>query len=161
MLVLFFPVALYISGVPNSGFSQDRINEMVGKDDLLSADTSAVQQGAGTQLSFNDLNDAGFNDAKREALKGTVGILKGQFLRLGDKHFTLYRLKMTCCVTDQIPLKVQIVAPTAVSGFKDGQWVEVKGEVRFLKKGDSSQYVPYVAVADVADIHKIDPPLGE
>lgn len=161
MLVLFFPVALFISGVPNSGFSQEHINKLLGQDELLSADAGAVQQGAGTQLSFNDLNDAGFNDAKREALKGQVGILKGQFRRLGDKQFTLYRLKMTCCATDQIPLKVQIVAPTAVSGFSDGQWVEVKGEVRFLKKGDSSQYVPYVAVADVADIRKIDQPLGE
>lgn len=157
MLVLFFPVALFLSGIPNAGFSQERIDKMLGKDELLSADTGSVKQGAGEMMSFNDLNDAAYDESKRLYLQGRVGILKGQFRRLGDKQFTLYRLKMTCCVTDMVPLKVQIITPTAVSGFSDGQWVEVKGEVRFVQRGDSAQYVPVIAVADVNDIQKTTP----
>ncbi|HEY3787814.1 MAG TPA: hypothetical protein VGL71_03120, partial [Urbifossiella sp.] len=74
---------------------------------------------------------------------------------LGDKQFTLYTLKMTCCNADQVPLKVQIVTPTALSGFEDSKWVSVKGEVRFIQRPGSSQYIPVIFVADVKDIHYI------
>jgi hypothetical protein len=153
MLVLFFPVALFISGIPNAGFSQDWINsKILGEDEAVSTGTGDVARGEGTVMSFNDLNDAAYDAGKRSYLQGRVGILEGQFKRVADKQFTLYTLKMTCCVTDMTSLKVQIVTPTAISGFKDGEWVRVKGEVRFVQRAGSSEFIPVIAVADVKDV---------
>lgn len=154
MLVLFFPVALYLIGVPNSGFSQERIGKMLGSDTAIGTDVGQVATGEGSVLSFNDLNEAAYDEGKREALAGKVGILTGRFDRIADKEFRLYRLKMTCCATDTVPLKVRIISRTAVNNFPNGEWVKVKGEVRFIQPPGSSQYIPVIAVADVGDIQK-------
>jgi hypothetical protein len=154
MLVLFFPVALYLIGVPNSGFSPDRINKLLGSDEQVSTDVGTVAQGEGSVMSFDDLNDAAYDERKREALEGQIGILEGRFRRLGEKQFTLYRLKMTCCAADTVPLKVRIITPTALSGFNDHDWVRVKGEVRFVKSPNVNQYIPVIAVADINDVQK-------
>lgn len=154
MLVLFFPVALYLIGVPNSGFSQERILKMLSKEEALGGDVGAVATGDGHVMSFNDLNEAAYDESKREALSGKVGILVGRFDRIADKEFRLYRLKMTCCAADTVPLKVRILTKTAVSGFQQSEWVQVKGEVRFIQPPGSTQYIPVIAVADVADIQR-------
>jgi hypothetical protein len=154
MLVLFFPVALYLIGVPNSGFSQERIAKMLTKEESLGVEIDKVATGEGSVLSFNDLNEAAYDEGKREALSGSVGILVGRFDRIGDKEFRLYRLKMTCCAADTVPLKVRILTKTAVSGYGNGEWVKVKGEVRFVQPPGSTQFIPVIAVADIADIQK-------
>ncbi|MFO0801336.1 MAG: hypothetical protein U0804_28050 [Gemmataceae bacterium] len=154
MMVLFFPVALYLIGVPNAGFSADRIAKMLGNEQALNVAIDNVATGEGSVLSFNDLNDAAYDESKREALGGKVGILVGRFDRIGDKEFRLYRLKMTCCAADTVPLKVRILTRTAVTGFNSGEWVKVKGEVRFVQQPGSSQFLPVIAVADLADIQR-------
>lgn len=160
MMVLFFPVALYMIGVPNSGFSAERIAKMLGDETALGADVGTVATGEGSVLSFNDLNEAAYDESKREALQGKIGILVGRFDRIADKEFRLYRLKMTCCAADTVPLKVRILTKTAVSGFGNSEWVKVKGEVRFVQPPGSSQYIPVIAVADIADIQRT-PALNE
>lgn len=157
MMVLFFPVALFLIGVPNAGFSQDRINALLGKEDLVSAETGSVATGDGVVMSFADLREAAYDESKREALAGKVGIIEGKFRAIGQNQCTLYKLKMTCCAADTVPLKIRIITPTAVSGFNDGDWVRVKGEVRFLPIPNSSQFLPVIAVADVADVKKAPP----
>jgi hypothetical protein len=154
MMVLFFPVALYLIGVPNQGFSAERIAKMLQPETALNVDVGSVATGEGSVLSFNDLNDAAYDESKREALSGKVGILVGRFDRIADKEFRLYRLKMTCCAADTVPLKVRIITRTAVSGFNSGEWVRVKGEVRFVQQAGSTQYLPVIAVADLADIQR-------
>jgi uncharacterized membrane protein YcgQ (UPF0703/DUF1980 family) len=47
-----------------------------------------------------------------------------------------------------------------VSGFGNGEWVRVKGEVRFIQQPNSTQYIPVIAVADIADIQRT-PALNE
>ena len=158
MLVLFFPVALFIIGVPNSSFSQDWINKhLLGSEEQISANLGNVARGEGTGMSFGDLNDAAYNDAKRETLQGQIGILEGQYRRLAERQFTLYRLKITCCNADMVPLKVRIVTPRPLSGFGDGEWVRVKGEIRFVQPPGSNEYIPVIAVADMNDIKPIPP----
>lgn len=154
MMVLFFPVALYLIGVPNQGFSAERIAKMLQPETALNVDVGSVATGEGSVLSFNDLNDAAYDESKREALSGKVGILVGRFDRIADKEFRLYRLKMTCCAADTVPLKVRILTRTAVSGFNSAEWVRVKGEVRFVQQPGSSQFIPVIAVADLADIQR-------
>lgn len=156
MLVLFFPVALFFIGVPNSGFSQDRIDRLLGKEDQLADDVGYVQAtGDWTAMSFNDLNDAAYDEGKRIALQGVVGRLEGKFKRIGEKQFTLYKMKMTCCAADIVPLKVRIVTPFALNGFNDGDWVQVTGVVQFRQTPNSIQFIPVIAVADTNDIKKV------
>jgi hypothetical protein len=157
MLILFFPVALFLIGVPNQGFSQDRINQLLGSEQLVSAEVGTVATGEGVVMSFSDLREAAYDESKREYLAGKVGIIEGKFRIIGQNQFTLYKLKMTCCAADTVPLKIRIITPTAVSGFNDGDWVRVKGEVRFLPMPNSSQFLPVIAVADVTDVKKVPP----
>lgn len=154
MMVLFFPVALFFIGVPNAGFSKERIDLLLGADEALNVTLGKVNYGDGIAMSFNDLKDAAYDPDKREYFGGKVGILEGKFRPLGQNQFTLYRLKMTCCAADTIPLKVRIVTPTALGGFNDGDWVQAKGEVRFLPDPKTGQFIPVIAVADVADVKK-------
>lgn len=158
MLVLFFPVALFIIGVPNSSFSQDWIkNHVLGSDEQISADVGNVARGEGTGLSFNELSEAAYNDAKRKTLQGQIAILEGQYQRLAERQFTLYRVKITCCNADMVALKVRIITPTPLGGIPDGEWVRVKGEVRFVQRPGSNEYIPLIAIADMSDIKRIPP----
>lgn len=124
-----------------------------------------VIAGAGTAMRFNDLNDAAFDEAKRKSLQGETAILEGRFQRLGDKEFTLYRLKMTCCAADTVPLKVRIIAPQSVGTVKDFAWVRVKGQIQFFKvqtgKAGAESYMPVIMVADIADIDANAKPQNE
>jgi hypothetical protein len=109
---------------------------------------------AGTGMTFNELNDAAFDADKRKSYTGQTAILEGRFKRLGDKEFTLFRLKMTCCGADTVPLKVRIIAPQSVNGFGDHQWVRVRGVIQFLKVPGSERYTPVLRLADVTDVHE-------
>lgn len=201
MLVLFFPVALYFIGIPNSGFSPGRLADLLGTDQVIGEDVlrdlrknatvvketknpdgsiERILQAAGntqlkevelpdgqvklslvskgeTRMSFNDLNDAAYDDDKRNSLQGQITTLSGRFKRLDDKEFTLFRLKMTCCAADTVPLKVRIISTTSLSGFSDFEWVQVKGQIQFLKVvGDKqTQYIPVIVVENPKDIERI------
>jgi hypothetical protein len=113
--------------------------------------------GEGRRMSFNDLNDAAFDEAKRESLQGQTAILEGRFKRLADKEFSLFRLKMTCCAADTVPLKVRIVVPQALSGYTDFDWVQVSGQIQFLKAPGQDRYIPVVMVADITNVKKTEP----
>ncbi|MFO0801587.1 MAG: hypothetical protein U0791_00500 [Gemmataceae bacterium] len=155
MMVLFFPVALFFMGVPNAGFSQDRINKLLGRDDALGdVNLAEVARKDGTVLSFNDLNDAAMNEDKRRIFEGQTALLEGRFKRLGDKEFSLVRLKMTCCAADTIPLKVRIITPYALSGFNDLEWVSVKGQIQFISL-PGGRYIPVIKVAENTDVSKL------
>jgi hypothetical protein len=156
MMVLAFPIALFFLGIPNSGFSEDRIKKLLPDEQALgSVSLSEVEsKGSAVGLRFSDLNDAAFDDAKREGYEGQTAVLEGMFRRLGDKEFSLFRMKMTCCAADTVPLKVRIITPTALSGYNDMDWVEVKGQIRFIKAQNSNQYLPVIKVADVSDVKK-------
>lgn len=200
MLVLVFPIALFALGIPNSGFSQERLNKMLGEQKALNIDpeelkrmatdpaavtletsnepdgskvrviqppppnenlkvrevyppaglpTYSLVSSAGVPMTFNELNDAAFDADKRKALTGQTAILEGKFNRLGDKEFTLYRLKMTCCGPDAVMLKVRILAPQ-VPQAKEGEWVRVKGVIRFIKAPGQERYTPVLMINDIA-----------
>ena len=118
-----------------------------------------ILTGNATRMKFNDLKGAAFDTAKRESLQGETVILEGRFQRLGDKEFSLFRMKMACCAADAVPLKVRIVVPQALSGFNDGDWVEVKGQLQFRKPPGKDYYIPVILVPDLRDInnHKTAP----
>jgi hypothetical protein len=117
----------------------------------------ALITGDGTRMGFNELNAAAYDSGKRESLEGSTVIVAGKYARLADKEFSLFRLKMTCCAADAVPLKVRIIVPQALTNIHDGDWVEVKGQLQFYKvpnqgKGPQ-QYVPVLLVAENSDVH--------
>ncbi|MDB5313807.1 MAG: hypothetical protein JWO38_8009 [Gemmataceae bacterium] len=160
MLVLFFPVALYLIGVPNSGFSQDRINKILGSDQSIDAAALAeVASKEGTVMSFNDLNDAAYDDSKRDFMQGQTAKLEGKYRRVGPREFTLYKLRMTCCAADTIPLKVRIfLEKGTLSSVNENDWVRVKGKIQFAQVPNSNpaQYIPVIMVAEAGDIAKTE-----
>lgn len=121
---------------------------------LISAD-------GGTEFRFNDLNDAAFDEEKRKSLEGQTAILEGRFKRIADKDFTLFRMKMTCCAADTVPLKVRIVVPQAINNINNFDWVKVKGQIQFVKvpggKSGVETYIPVIMVADLADVRPETP----
>ncbi len=111
---------------------------------------------AGTEMRFNDLTEAAFDEGKRQSYTGKTAIMEGRFQPLGGgKEFTLFRQKMTCCGTDAVMLKVRIIAPQSVSGFNYFDWVRIKGVVEFIKVTGQERYVPVVRLLDVTDIELI------
>jgi hypothetical protein len=200
MLILVFPIALFALGIPNSGFSQDKLNKMLERDkqaafnldpkelEAMAKDpASTVYESsdapdgskvrvlqtpsglkvrevvplsggpaayslvseAGSEMRFNELNDAAFDADKRRSYTGQTAILEGKFNRLTDKEFTLYRLKMTCCGADAVMLKVRIIAPH-VPAVPEGEWVRVKGVIRFIKAPGQERYTPVLVLNDIA-----------
>jgi len=111
-----------------------------------------VIPGDGTAMRFNDLNEAAIDADKRKAYTGQTALMEGRFKRLGDKEFTLFRLKMTCCGADTVPLKVRIIAPQAVNGFNDFDWVKVKGVIQFIKAPGQERYTPVLVLGDITDL---------
>jgi len=107
---------------------------------------------AGSEMRFNDLTEAAFDADKRKSYAGQTAILEGRFNRIGDKEFTLFRQKMTCCGTDTVMLKVRIIAPHAIGDFKYFDWVKVKGVIQFLKAPGQVRYIPVVVLGDVTDV---------
>jgi hypothetical protein len=155
MLVLAFPVALFFLGIPNSGFSEERLAKLVGNTPTV--DDAALRNVAdkdGVVMRFSDLNDAAYDDGKRQSLEGQTAVLEGLFRRVKGNQFTLFRMKMTCCAADTVPLKVLIVTPTDLSGVKDMDWVEVKGRIQFVQAPNSTQYMTIVKVESVNDVKK-------
>jgi hypothetical protein len=111
---------------------------------------------AGTVMTFNELNAAAYDPERRKQYTGKTAIIEGRFRRLGEKEFTLYRLKMTCCGADAVQLKVRIVAPQSVNGFNDHDWVQAKGVIQFVKLPDTDQYTPVLRLADITDVKRSD-----
>ena len=126
-----------------------KIREITSKD---GSTKYVVIPGDGAEYSFNALTEAAFDADKRKGLEGQTAIMSGRFKRLGDKEFTLFRLKMTCCGQDAVTLKVRILAPQAVGEFADFDWVQVKGVIQFIKAPGQERYTPVLVLSDITDI---------
>jgi hypothetical protein len=158
VLVLTFPVGLFLIGSPNAAFSEERIRMLVGGDDALMGDMAKIAYRNGTVGTFEDLRDAAGDEGKREKMVGQTAILEGRIRRINDRQFTLFRVRMTCCAEDIVSLKVRIVLKNGtLSGFDDFTWVQMIGQVQFVQAPNSEQYIPVIVIEDVRDIQKIKP----
>jgi hypothetical protein len=106
----------------------------------------------GRPMRFSELNDAALDAGKRKYMEGETAILEGRFKRLADKEFSLFRMKMTCCASDTVPLKVRIIVPQSVGHIDDFQWVKVKGQIQFWEVPGQDRYIPVLMVADIRDV---------
>src|SRR4029077_11764397 len=118
----------------------------VGAADVLK-ETAEVQAKEGDVLKFDfsELNAAAFDADKRAGYEGRQVRVKGQLQKISDREFRFYKLKMTCCAADMIPLKARIKTKFATQ-FGDGEWVWAEGTLQFVETADKKQFVPVIRV---------------
>lgn len=142
-VLLLFPVALFFLGLPNKGFSNDMLKRALGEQGALEG-AGDVTKKEGTVLRFNELASAALMPKSRAYFQGQTAKLKGMFSPLENKReFTLFRLKMTCCAADSIPLKVRIISPDELP-FVMRDWVELEGTIEFRKLAGKEEYIPVI-----------------
>jgi hypothetical protein len=152
VVVLGFPIFLFLMGVPSKGFSARWLKEYLGEEEALKYSTAAVQEKKGSEalFSFKELNDNSKWPEARESLKGTRAILNGQFAPAGEKEFSLVFLSMTCCPSDNEPLRARIVVPNAsqIAVFKQQAypWVRVSGVIAEFVLTSKGEYVAIIQV---------------
>jgi len=117
-----------------------------------------VADGGAISVEFEELTVASANPKKREFYEGRTTLQKGLFAPLNEKQFTVFRLKMTCCASDAIPLKLRILAPEPLSNvpIDPGQGVEATGQIQFRKVADREEYVPVIVVKSMSDIRPVE-----
>jgi len=123
---------------------------MLSSEETVGA-TGPVASKEGLVLGFRELTNAAHDQTTRAALEGQTGRLTGMFQpKSSDKHFTLYRVKMSCCAADAIPVGVQIDCAQNVMRFQQGNWVEVEGQIQFHKMPGLEKWLPvlYLKSAD-------------
>jgi hypothetical protein len=157
--VLMLPIVLFFLNLPNSGFSAERWDFQKQSLEGGGALQEIAQKGDKIiDLAFKELTSAALVPDTRAALEGQIGRLKGMYKSLGsDKEFTLFRVKMTCCAADAIPLGVRIISPENVTRIADKEWVEVRGQVQFRKLEGKDKYLPVLQLRSADDVRKIAP----
>lgn len=149
VVVLAFPLLLFCLGLPNEEFMKMHTRQRLGKDSALGQLNDVEAKGGHLNFSFAELASAAYDKDKREMAEGQTVTLKGQFKPIGDREFTLYQLKMTCCRSDMIPLKARIVTDNpvvAATNVKPEDWVKVTGVVQFVEIPEQKQFIPVIRV---------------
>ncbi len=158
IVVLSFPILLFLMGLPNEGFSKEWIERRLGKDaELGNLAEVQTKDDQATVFDFNELSIAAHDPARRALFEGRKATLIGQYKQVAPREFTLFVFKMTCCAADQIPLKARIVASFVPYAFKFQDWVEVTGVIQFVEDPNTKQYIPVIRVQKESDIKKTAP----
>ncbi len=149
-VVLLLPVALYFL-MPADGLSG--AGQQVHAGDVNGPSGSVKDKGEDFSVSFVQLEQAALSEDSRSILEGKTVRLVGKYVAQDSKHFTLVRYTMNCCAADAIPLKALTVlddskSPKDVldSNRLNNKWVEVTGQVQFLKMRDGSSFVPAIII---------------
>lgn len=147
--VLMLPIALYFLNLPNASFSQETMQRMLTNPGLQSAKEVASKEGV--VLGFKELANAAYSPNTRKEMTGKTGKIAGMYApaRGNAKAFTLFRLNMTCCQADTVPVEMFIICEENITRFEYGNWVEVEGQIQF-QKVSGEKYLPvlYLKSAD-------------
>lgn len=141
--VLMLPIVLYFLNLPNSSFSAERFGRDLSSGEVEGAGGLVASKGDAFNLGFKELTGAALYADRRADLEGKSGRLIGMFSPLAnDKEFTLFRVKMNCCAADAIPVGVRIISPENITNIKPKEWVQVEGQIQFLKLKGQDKYLP-------------------
>jgi hypothetical protein len=154
-VVLLLPVVLFFLDLPNAALSMssEDLSVKVVTDDVkrTEGDTKVY-----SNIGFTQLEAAATFPEARGNYAGKYVRLTGIYDGSDERQFTLSRYKVNCCVADAVPLRAVIVVD--YSQLKDQnyqplqpsklqkQWVNVTGQVQFLKKKDSNEYMTALIV---------------
>ena len=164
IVVLAFPIVLFMMGLPNKTFSAEYTNAKLGNEGEIGAIGNVAERGGEATYDFQSLSIAAASEDKRKALEGTPAKIKGQlrFMPSSPDEFGLFYMKITCCATDAVPLKARIktdrpsLADAFKKNFKSHDWVEVSGTIQFAKL-ESGEYLTVLRVKDGAGLAKTAP----
>ncbi len=131
----------------NLVYSTDRLVKMgEGGDVEFEAGQLQSKKGSGEvqPVGFKELTAAAQTQDQRDYWSGKMAEVKGLFNPKGNREFSVFRLRMTCCASDAVPVKVRIFTPTDVSqfGLEAGKGVVVTGQVEFRKAKGTNDYFP-------------------
>jgi hypothetical protein len=153
---LCVPLVLFFLGLPNAGFSQEWIDRRLGKAvELGSVQDVQAKGGATIQLDFAEMNMAAHDESKRAFYQGQTVQVKGQLKKVREREYRLFKLKMTCCAADMIPLEARILTDF-VTQFNDFEWVLVEGVIQFVevKDGGRTRHIPVIRVSKLDGLQK-------
>lgn len=163
VIVLLFPVVIYLMGMPNDTFSPEYLGIRV-KDNAVSSDLADVASTGNTDVSFETLAAAAYSEESRLQYTGKTVTLNGQYKPLTNTQFTLFFFKMTCCSADQVPLKAtcvvkdpqQLLLDTAQDPsdkqkkiavpLKNGAKVSVTGRLQFTQDPNTQEWLTVLRV---------------
>jgi hypothetical protein len=150
--VLLLPIVLYFLNLPNQTFSAEF---MVKGADAIEGGATEVAHKEGLVLGFQELANAANYPTTREALEGQMGRLSGKYSPISDNEFTLFRVKMTCCAADAIPVQVRIICAQKITRLTPGQPVEVEGQIQFHKVAGREKYIPVLFLKSAEQVKPI------
>ena len=152
VIVLAFPIALLVMGLPNRGFSDDRTTALLGKANDLGALNDVASKEKSMRMTFDELATTAYRADTREEYTGYEVTIQGKFQSLNSasgKEFTLFAEKMTCCASDQILLKARGVVPNPSQldpfKMKGFPMVLVTGRLQFAEDSPGN-YIPVLRV---------------
>ncbi len=148
-VVLLLPVALYFL-MPADGLS----GAGQGLEGKIGPDPNATVKDKGEDfgVTFVQLEQAALSEDLRSYYEGKRIRLLGKYVAQDSKHFTLVRYTMNCCAADAIALKAWMILDESKvkeplpSNELNNKWVEVTGQVQFLKMRDDSSFVPAIII---------------
>ena len=145
LIVLTFPLMLFCIGLPNAGFSAEWERRRVGVDTALGEIKSVDAKGGDVLVfDFAELNASAYEPGKRADYEGRTVRVKGQLMPINQREFTMYRLNMTCCAADMIPLKARIVTPTVMPNIESQKWYTVEGVLQFVQAPGEKSFIPVI-----------------
>jgi uncharacterized membrane protein YcgQ (UPF0703/DUF1980 family) len=148
-VVLLLPVALYFL-MPAEGLSG--AGQAVSARSVSDPNAGVTNKGEDFGVTFVQLEQAALSEDSRNAFEGKTIRLDGRYVAEDSSHFTLVRFTMNCCAADAIPLKALIVVDRSQSkepldsNRLNNKWVQVTGQVQFLKMRDGSSFVPAIII---------------
>jgi hypothetical protein len=161
-------VVLYALNLPNEGYSDERVGANTNSKQLkdmrsglaqfVGASALLVHKNSGDfEKSFGELADGAKRAELRNSWEGKTIVLRGQYRAITDRDFTLYRMKISCCVTDAVWVNARIIAPEPIQTYSSGNWVEIRGELEFMRTEGTADWVPVVRLKSLKDIKRIEP----
>jgi uncharacterized protein DUF1980 len=166
-MVLAVPIFLYFLGLPREGFSTKVVDRQTSHGSTQDPKRQALSLLAGgpvmtrvlrkatpderTELTFKQLSAIAALPSQHEYYDGDIAILRGQFIRVNDREFTLMRVNRTCCVADEVILETRIVSPEPIQGIDQYQWVRVRGLISF-EKNEKGKWIPVLSLNGNNDI---------
>jgi hypothetical protein len=166
-MVLAVPIFLYFLGLPREGFSTKIVDRQTSHGSTQDPRRQALSLVAGgpvmtrvlrkatpterDQLTFKQLSEIAALPSQQEYYDGDIAILRGQFIPLNDREFTLMRVNRTCCVADEVILETRIVSPEPIQGKERFQWVKVRGMISF-EKNEKGKWIPVLTLNSSDDV---------
>ncbi|QVL33391.1 hypothetical protein KIH39_05620 [Telmatocola sphagniphila] len=144
-VVLLLPFTLFCLDLPKKGFSREYMDKQLNNGQQLDPiERKKAVEGKPIQLQFNELSRAAIFPQSRDKFAGRKGILRGQYNKINDKEFALFKMDIKCCQADAVPIKARIICAEVIqNNWKMGEWVEVEGEIQFVQVKDKpNEWVP-------------------